>query len=247
LSFKLPEYSGFISAVLDIHKKKVTQRMVNFLTLQESEALLAAINQNTRIGRRDHTLILLAIDTGLRLSELINLKWSDVNWITRSIQCVGKGRKEREIFLSNQVYERLCLWHDEVEIEKNRMIFPTIYGVMSSDTFQYLVKKYARIAAINCPSIGSKIITPHTLRHTAIMRALHSGVELAKIALWVGHESMRTTYGYLSADSKMKEEILKKIQPLDAKVKRYKPDSDIIAYLKRFDRSKTDKRRNENK
>lgn len=238
LSFKLPEIGNFINAVLDIHKKKVKQKLINFLTFQESEALLAAIDQNTRLGRRDHTLLLLAIETGLRLSELINLKWGDVNWTSGSIKCIGKGRKEREVYIRDQTLRRLRLWHDENEIENTNTIFPTRYGIMSSDTFQYLVKKYTRVAVQRCPSIGLKAVTPHVLRHTAIMRALHSGVDLAKIALWVGHESMRTTYGYLIADVNMKEEILRKVQPLKTRAKRYKADSDIVAYLKRFNHPK---------
>ena len=215
--------------------------MINFLTLQESEALLAAIDQNTRLGRRDHTLLLLAIETGLRLSELINLKWDDVNWTSGHIKCTGKGRKEREVYMLDQTLKRLRLWRDENETEGTETIFPTRHGTMSADTFQYLVKKYTRIAAQRCPSIGLKTVTPHVLRHTAIMRALHSGIDLAKIALWVGHESMRTTYGYLIADANMKEEILRKVQPLKTKAKRYKAGSDIIAYLKRFSYPKIDK------
>lgn len=244
LSLLLPEQGRLINEVLGIHKKKVTQKLVTFLNSEEYEALLAAINQKTNLGRRDHTLLLLAIDSGLRLSELINLKWSDVSWTIGSIHCVGKGRKEREVRLSKQVFERLQLWRDENKNETaDKFIFSTKNGIMSPDTFQYLVKKYARIAAKSCPSISGKTVTPHVLRHTAIMRVLQSGVDLAKVALWVGHESIKTTYGYLSVDSKMKEEILNKLQPVNSKTRRYKPDNDIIAFLKRFDRSNTGKKK----
>jgi integrase/recombinase XerD len=237
LAFRLPALSEFINAVLDIHKKKAIQRLVNFLTPLECEALLHAPNQKTWLGRRDHMLLLFALETGLRLSELTGLRWQDVNWIVRSIRCLGKGRKEREVFLSKQTMKLLRLWYQENQ-GTYANVFPTSHGLMSSDAFQRLVKKYALIAKQSCPSIGIKRVTPHVLRHTAIMRALNSGIELAQIALWIGHESLRTTYRYLGVDPKMKEEIINKIQPFKMKAKRYKPDSDVIAYLKRFEHSK---------
>jgi integrase/recombinase XerD len=237
LAFKLPAFSELINAVLDIHKKRVIQRLVDFLTPLECEALLSAPNQKSWLGRRDRMLLLLALETGLRLSELTGLKWLDVNWIVKSIRCRGKGRKEREVFLSYKTMDLLKLWYQENQL-KYANVFPTRCGVMSSDAFQRLVKKYTFIAKQHCPSIGVKRVTPHVLRHTAVMRALNSGIELAQIALWIGHESLRTTYRYLAADSKMKEEIINKINPLKIKTKRYKPNTDVTEYLKYFERSR---------
>ena len=234
LAQRLPEMSDLISQVLAIPNKRSTKKLIDFLTNDEIDAVLSAPDQKGWVGKRDHALLLIAIQTGARLTELIELKWNDVHLGERSyIEYLGKGRKERRIPLNAQSNKCLQTWAREVDHSLSDMVFPSIYGKkMSPDAFQYLVKKYVQIAAKNCPSLVEKKITPHVLRHTTAMRLVQSGLDLASIAMWLGHESIKTTYVYLNANMEMKEEILKKMPILNTKTARYKPTDSMMKFLK---------------
>ena len=230
----LPEYSTLIHKVLSIEDKRTNSQLIDCLSDKEVEALLKAPNQQTWLGRRDHCLLVLAIQTGLRLSEIISLRWKDVTWGEHAyVHCMGKGRKERDTALSRQSIKILYAWSKEVNSQPFDIVFPTVKrDQMSSDAVQYLVKKYSAVAIQKCPSLKNKKVTPHVLRHTAAMRLLRAKVGLAGIALWLGHESIRTTYVYLNADVELKEEILKHINPLKTKTSRYHATNRTLAFLK---------------
>jgi len=234
LSTALPEYGGLINEVLAIPNKRKTQKLINFLSEEEVKALLNAPDRKTWIGRRDHTFLVVAIQTGLRLSELINLKWNDVDLKkNHSIECIGKGRKKRITPLTEESINCLHNWSQELNPLPSDSVFPTIHGRnMSADTVQYLLNKYTKIAAKEFHTLKCKKVSPHVLRHTTAMRLLQSGVDLSVIALWLGHESIKTTYIYLNADIALKEKILKKLPSLKAQTSRFKSEDKTINFLK---------------
>lgn len=233
-AMEAPQYSGLIQRVLAIPNKRQERRLVGFLTRPEVDALLAAPNRNTWLGRRDHGLLLMAIQTGLRLSEMTALRQEDVVLGKGAhVRCEGKGRKERCTPLTKSTVTVLTAWLREQGKVGTLILFPTARGGrLSADAVQYLVTKYEAVARQACPTLRSKRVTPHLLRHTAAMELLQAGVDRAVIALWLGHESVETTQIYLDADLAMKEEALSKTTPIDVKGIRYRPDDELLAFLK---------------
>jgi len=181
------------------------------------------------LGRRDHTLLLTAIQTGLRLSEITSIRQRDVSLTTGAhVRCEGKGRKERCTPLTKNTVAALKLWIREQGANGTQILFPSLRGgQLSADAVQHLVTKYAAVAQQTCPSLAGKRISPHVLRHTTAMELLQAGVDRTLIALWLGHESAETTQIYLDADLAIKEEILSKTTPISTKPGRYRPDDDL--------------------
>lgn len=233
----MPRYSGIINQILSIKNKKAHTKLINYLDEKEVEALLQAPNQQTWIGCRDHCLLILAIQTGLRLSEILSLKWTNVVFGERPfIHCIGKGRKDRNAPLTKQVAKILYNWSKKVALQTD-IVFPTIkVRQMSSDAVQYLVKKYTAIAAKNCPSLKEKKVTPHVFRHTMAMRLLHKKVGLYGISLCLGHENVKTTYKYLNASIELREEIMNSTSEFKTKASRYHPTGKSLAFLKKVSR-----------
>lgn len=242
LLYRLPGSGGLITEVLAIPEKRTGTKLIDFLTEEEVAALLNAPNREEWIGKRDYTFLVIAIQTGMRLAELTALKWKDVHLEQIAyIECCGKGRKNRVIPLSKESIKCLSLWSKETHSTSSDIVFPTIHNhKISADTVQYMLKKYSMAAAKHCHSLVLKKVTPHMLRHTTAMGLVQNNVELASVALWLGHESIKTTYMYLKADMAMKEKILKKLPPLNIKTSRYKPKAEIMTFLKNLSRSKSD-------
>jgi integrase/recombinase XerD len=200
----------------------------------EIEALLASSDKTTWIGRRDHALLFLALQTGLRLSELISLdRISLVLDKGAHVRCVGKGRKERSTPLTQPAVVIMKAWLAELSNMEEDVLFPTIRGNrLSADSVQYLVKKHAAIASIQCPSLKHKHVTPHVLRHTAAMELLSAGVDTTVIAMWLGHESTQTTQVYLHAHMALKEAALAKVAPFNTgNALHYKPSDQLLNFL----------------
>jgi site-specific recombinase XerD len=233
-SFEAPAHSARIQRMLAIPRKRYTRGLVNYLTRPEVEALLATPDQRTWSGRRDHAFLLVAVQTGLRLSELTSLQSVDVKLDTGShIRVIGKGRKERCTPLTKQTVAVLKVWLRELNGSDNQPLFPNARGGrLSADGAQYIVAKYAALARESCPSLRQKRVTPHVLRHTTAMEMLQAGVDRAVIALWLGHESVETTQIYLDANLALKEEVLDKTGPPEGKPRRYKADDQLLAFLK---------------
>ena len=233
VSFQEPGQSNHIQRVLAIPTKRHDRPLIDFLTRPEIDALLAAPNTQTREGRRDHAILFLALQTGLRLSELIGLRRDDVVLGTGAhVRCLGKGRKERCTPLTRQTRIVIQAWLKEREGASNDVIFPNRHGGrFSSDGIQYLVTKHAHTAQEFCASLKRKRISPHVLRHTTAMELLQSGVDRSMIALWLGHESVETTQIYLDANLAIKEELLAKTTPIPGKVRRYKPTDKLLEFL----------------
>ncbi|MBE7559489.1 tyrosine-type recombinase/integrase [bacterium] len=234
VAFETPEYSALIQRVLAIPSKRCARTPVDFLTPEETEVLLAAPDLTTWIGRRDHALVALALQTGLRVSELTGLCREDVSLDAGAhIRCMGKGRKERCTPLTKQTASIIRSWLKERDGQPTDPLFPNVRGGgrLSSDGVAYLLAKHVSVARRTCPSLNRKRISPHVLRHTTAMNLLHAGVDRAIIALWLGHESVQTTQVYIEADLALKERMLNKLRPPRVRAGRYKPDDQVLAFL----------------
>lgn len=199
-AYQHPEHSALIQHVLAIPLKRSDQPRIDFLTLAEAAALLAAVDRSTWVGRRDYTLLVVALQTGLRVSELTGLTVGDVNVDHGAcVRCQGKGRKQRATPLRAATVTTLKAWLTERQGQPHQPLFPTVRGGrLSTDAVQWLLAKYAKAAGRTCPPLAAKHLTPHTLRHTCAMNLLIDGVDITVVALWLGHESLQTTQIYES-------------------------------------------------
>jgi integrase/recombinase XerD len=233
-ALEAPQNSGLIQRVLVIPNKRQARPLVGFLTRPEIDALLATPDRNTWLGRRDHALLLTVLQTGLRLAEITSIRQRDVSLSTGAhVRCEGKGRKERCTPLTKSTVIVLTEWIRAQGEDGASILFPsTRGGRLSADAVQHLVAKYAAVAQKQCLSLAAKRVSPHVLRHTTAMELLQAGVERTLIALWLGHESIETTQIYLDADLTIKEEILSRTNPIHARAGCYRPDDDLLAFLK---------------
>lgn len=233
-AFEAPAHSEQIQRVLAMPSQRFTRNQVGFLTRPEVAALLAAPDQHTWSGRRDHAILLVAVQSGLRLSELTAIRRDALILSTGAhIQTLGKGRKERATPLTKQTVAVLKAWLREIPDRADATVFPSARGErLSADGVQYLLTKHVAVASKMCPSLQQRRITPHMLRHTTAMELLHAGIDRAVIALWLGHESVETTQIYLDANLAMKEQALAKAAPPEGKLGRYRPDDRLLAFLK---------------
>jgi integrase/recombinase XerD len=229
-----PQHSALAQRVLAMPSKRHIRRLIEFLTHDEAEALLAAPDQATWTGRRDRALLLLAVQTGLRASELLGLRRQDIVLGRGAhVRCLGKGRKFRCTPLRADTVTVLRSWLRERQGEPADPAFPTIQGnALSHDALQSLLAKHVETARHQCPSLIRKRVTPHVLRHTAAMDLLQHGVDRSTIALFLGHESIETTSIYLHVDPTLKEQALAKTVPTNLRSRRYRPGDRILAFLK---------------
>ena len=228
-----PAHALHCQRVLAVPNKRHVQRPIEFLSREEIDALLAVVNPSTWIGRRDRSLLLVAAQTGLRVSELIRLNCQHVVLGTGAhVRCLGKGRKERCTPLRPEAAMMLDAWLRQRQGRPEDPVFPSIRGGrLSRDAVERLITKYTHLAARTCPSLKRKNVSPHVLRHSTAMDLLHHGVDRSVIALWLGHESVETTQMYLHADMRLKEKALSRTEPLGIKPARYRPDDRLLAFL----------------
>lgn len=234
VAFEAPTHAMQIQRVLAIPAKRFTRSPVPFLSRPEVDALLAAPDQSTWSGRRDHALILLAVQTGLRLSELTGLRQEDLHLGTGAhVRVIGKGRKARCTPLSHNTRAVLAAWVREARGTPAQPLFPNARGGrLSAHGVHYLLAKHVAVATDACPSLKHKRVSPHVLRHTTAMDLLQAGVEQSVIALWLGHESIETTQIYLHADLESKQRVLDMTTSPNGKPGRYRPDDRLLAFLK---------------
>lgn len=228
-----PAHALHCQRILAVPNKRHVRKPIEFLNREEIDALLAVPNRSTWVGRRDRTLILVAVQTGLRVSELIGLNCQDVVLGAGAhVRCLGKGRKLRCTPLRPETSTMVGAWLRERHGRPEDSVFPSIRGSkLSRDAIERLFTKYAHLAARNCPSLKQKKVTPHVCRHAAAMDLLHHGVDRSVIALWLGHESPETTNVYLHADMRLKEKALACTETLGVKPTRYRPDDNLLAFL----------------
>src|ERR1700744_3376610 len=235
-ALEAPAHSGIIQRVRAIPNQRQGRSLVGFLTRPEIEALLAAPNRTTWLGRRDHAFLITAIQTGLRLSEMTALRHEDVSLGAGAhVRCRGKGRKERCTPLAKPTVAVLKSWIREQGGAGSKTLFPSPRGgPLSADGVQHLLARHVAQAWKKCASLRKKRVSPHVLRHAAAMELLQGGVDRAVIALWLGHESVETTQIYLDADLALKEQALARTNPVKGAPKRYKPDDELLAFLKQL-------------
>jgi len=234
VAFTAPAQALLCQRILAIPSKRFEHGIVDFLDEAETEALLGAPDSSTWIGRRDRALLLLAVQTGLRVSELTTLCRQDVTFgVGAHVRCYGKGRKLRCTPLRRDVARVLEAWlRGGQATGMDSPLFPSSRGgSMSSDAVERLVTKYIEAARKRCPSLNNKRVTPHTLRHTAAMRLLQAGVDRSVIALWLGHESIETTQMYLHADLRLKELALARTADSRLAPARFRPSDQLLAFL----------------
>jgi integrase/recombinase XerD len=233
LALHHPEHAASIQRVLAIPPKRSERNLLTYLTELEVDALLAAPDKNTWTGRRDHAMLALTIQTGLRISELIGLTCQDLTLTAgANVHITGKGRKQRRTPLTPATRTLLRAWLHERAGAPDDPLFPTTTGKrLSRDAIERRLAIHLTSAAANCPSITAKHVTMHTLRHTAAMRLLLAGNDITVIALWLGHEQITTTQIYLHADMTHKQQAIDRTRPLTAKPGRYQPPDALLAFL----------------
>lgn len=228
-----PEHAALIARVLAIPPKRFDRTVVSFLDRAETNALLAAPDQDRWTGRRDHALLTVSVQTGMRVSELCGLRCQDVQLGTgANLQCYGKGRRQRRTPLTPSTAKALGSWMRERAGKPDDPLFPTSQGrALSRDAIAMLVAKHATTAAETCPTLRAKAVSPHLLRHTCAMNLLQAGVDVATIALFLGHANLRSVERYIHADMGLKERALARITPPGTRPGRYRPPDRLIKFL----------------
>jgi len=228
-----PQLLYHCQKVLAMPSKRYEKRTIDYLAHAEIEALIGAADLATRSGRRDRMLLLLAVQTGLRVSELINLTCGDVALgIGAHVRCIGKGRKERSTPLRKDCVQALRVWLSERGGADSEPLFVSNRGDrLSRDAVERIVRKDVGVAATTCPMLKGKRVTPHVLRHSAAMQLLQNGVDRTVIALWLGHESVESTQMYVHADIQIKEQAMAKTTPVAVSPSRYRPSDQLLAFL----------------
>ncbi len=219
--------------VLAMPSKRHEKRVIDYLTRDEIEAVVAAPDVTTWYDRRDRAILVLTLQTGLRVTELITLSCSDIALGTGAhVRCMGKGRKERATPIRKDSVKVLRDWLAERGGTAGQPLFVSNRDQrLSRDAVERMVRTHVTTASKTCPSLRTKRVTPHVLRHSAAMQLLQNGVDRTVIALWLGHESIETTQMYIHADLQMKEKAMARTRPVDAKPGRYRPGDKLLAFL----------------
>jgi len=228
-----PEHAALFQQILAIPPKRAAKPTITFLNPAEAQALIGAPDPQRWEGRRDRALLVLALQTGLRVSELINLRCGDITLGTGAhVRCEGKGRKQRAVPLTRQAQAMLQTWTAERSGSPLDPLFPTRTGRrLSRDAIERRIRVHTATAAGRCPSLQTKKLHPHVLRHSCAMDLLHAGVDTTVIALWLGHADVRSTQPYLHADLAIKEKALALTTPISVQPGRYKPPDAMLAFL----------------
>jgi site-specific recombinase XerD len=219
--------------IAEMPSKRYVKRIIDFLDREEIEALIKAPDRSTWTGRRDHMILVLALQTGLRASEITGLRRGDIALGSGAhIRCEGKGRKERRTPLRRDTARLIEAWLRERGGDEASEVFPSTRGTrLSRDALERIVSRHTLTATRSCPSLLEKRVSPHVLRHSTAMELLHHGVDQTVIALWLGHESVETTQVYVHADLRIKEKALARMVGPDAKPSRYRPGDKLLEFL----------------
>lgn len=228
-----PEHAGTITQVLAIPPKRCLKPNVEFLSCEELDALLDAPDLDTWTGRRDHALLVLAAQTGLRISEICSLTMNDVHLGTgANISCTGKGRRQRSTPLTGTTVATMHDFLKERQLRPGTALFCGPHGQsLSRDAIEHRLAKHLQTAIRQAASLGAKHVTMHTLRHTAAMNLLAAGVDVAVIALWLGHADTHSTDAYLHADMTIKQAAIDRTRPPGVSKGIYHPEPDILSWL----------------
>ena len=232
-ALRAPERVDLTSRVLAIPGKRAPRRLVRYLTRLEMDAILVACDRSSPGGRRNHALLLTLYNTGARVSELIALRRSHVRFGgTTIVQLLGKGRKERAVPLWSRTSRSLRQWFREQGETEPDYAFPNARGGrLTRQGVTHILDQVCLLARERCPSLAAKRVSPHVVRHTTAMHLLQAGIDVATIALWLGHERLETTHQYVEADLQLKERALRKLDPLGPRAQRFQADAPLLAFL----------------
>lgn len=234
-AYRHPDHADLIARVLAIAPKNTAKPDITYLTDVEATALLGAPDINTWTGRRDLLMIQTLLETGLRVSELTNMTWADTQLQPPAhVSCRGKGRKDRSTPINPKLAKALRTWQQESTAQSAEDPVFTAQGShrpMSTDAVSQRLALHRRTAALACPTLNRKPITPHILRHTTAMRMLASGIDATTISLWLGHASTESTRAYLHADMSIKQRAMDRTRALKTTPGRYKPPDNLLNFL----------------
>ena len=228
-----PEHAATITQVLAIPPRRTTRPVIEYLTRNEVDALLAAPDTTNWTGRRDHALLVMTVQTGFRISEICSLTLDDIHLgAGPHIACTGKGRRQRITPLTKATVTTMTSYLAERSTRPGAALFCGPHGQpLSRDALERRLARHLTAARTTCPSIAAKHVTMHTLRHTAAMNLLTAGVDVAVIALWLGHTDIHSTDAYLHADMAIKQAAIDRTRPPDVTPGTYQPEPDILAWL----------------
>ena len=228
-----PEHAALIARALAIPTKRCQRAIVTYLDDPQADALVASPDRGRWTGRRDHALLMLACQTGLRATELTSLTIGDVHLGAGAhVSCLGKGRKQRITPLTAATTAVLGGWLAERAGQAADPLFITRRGTpLSRDALERRIARYTATAALTCPTLREKKVSPHVLRHSAAMQLLNAGVDTSVIALWMGHENVATTQVYIHADLALKERAIARTAPQGTPPGRYQPPDIVLAFL----------------
>ena len=234
-AYRHPEHDELIRHVLALKGKNTTKTAIHFLTDEEVDALLAAAPAIGWVGERDRLIILALVGTGLRVSELTRLSWADVQ-LTRPAHVAvhGKGRKDRITPLGSAAQQAFLEWRRRnIAASADDPVFPSqgTARSMTSGAVEQRLHIHASRAAVHCPTLNSKNVTPHVLRHTTAMKMLAAGIDIATISLWMGHESIESTSAYIHGDLGMKQRALDHTAQPETNLGRYVPTDSLMNFL----------------
>jgi len=233
LEYRVPTALEQIRRILAIPAKKFEVRLVRSLTVEEMQAILDATDPTKRDGIRDRAMIYLCFAGGLRVSELIGLRTHDLILQGHAnIIIHGKGRKERCLPLWKETTSALRAWLAVRGTALAPQLFLNARGEpMTRSGFEYILQKHTHAAAQRCPSLSTKRISPHVLRHTCALTVLQATKDLRKVSLWLGHANMQTTEMYTRAEPSVKLEALESIVAPKLRSGRFKATDELIASL----------------
>lgn len=233
VAFRAPEHLGLVNQVLAIPQKRAERKLVGYLTRSEIDALLAAPDCSCWVGRRDHALLLCLYNTGARVTEIISMQRADLRLdVDPLVRLHGKGRKERQVPLWTRTARVLKRWIEELSDKAQPFTFPNARGgALSRHGVTHIIAQNVRLAAPICPSLTTKKVSPHVIRHSTAMHLLQSGVAPAIIALWLGHESIETTHMYVEADLEQKKCTLKKLPSAGQAPRSFEPTDAVLGFL----------------
>ena len=233
VALREPQSLAIVSRVMAIPVKREDKKLIGYLNREEMEALIAAPDRSHWRGRRDHALLLTLYNSGARVSEITTLEREQVCFDTKTyLQLKGKGRKERTVPLWTHTAHTLKAWFAELSQHQTHLAFPSSRGrALTRQSVTYLMQQAAQSAAVNCPSLANRKLSPHLIRHGTAMHLLQAGVDVAVIALWLGHEKVDTTHVYLESDLQSKEQALKKLTPVKGQAKRFSANDPLLEFL----------------
>lgn len=231
-----PKHLPLAGRVLAIPNKRQSRPLLGYLTAEQVQALLEAPAPDTFSGRRDRLLFQLLYNTGARVSEIVALNRQDfLPYSCQTVTLHGKGRKERTVPLWPKTARQVRQWLEELPGEPATPVFANrLGGRLSRFGIEKRLAQAAQKAALVCPSLQRRRVSPHILRHTTAMHLLQAGVDITAIALWLGHESPLTTHQYLEADLEMKKKTLNRLSQPKGKPATFKPREELLAFLDRL-------------